>query len=1046
MNNFAKRMLAAILTLAMLIPLFCTTLAACVGEPTPPAEPTLESIELDTSGAKLEFAFGETFSADGLKVTAVMSDGTKTDVALSSCRISSPVMTQPGTRVVNVTYQGKSARYNITVKERELPPISKTPVFEITEGGQGTYSVEAEEIDLTVSGVKAAAGKQLIGQTTDPTDGSEIGYLGNYGVEGNYFGFTFTSDKTYENAIIGFHVANPSKTDTFGLGERMNAYLNYKSVAETGDLSLSGLTTLEHLSVSYAEDDTEQVTPIYGEETWWYRILRGVTIPAGTNTLTFDVTATGEVIDIDRIDICVDGLYAHLSSITLDDSKGNEPFIQDFEDFNLANVVTREDFFNANHMKKGQVWLENCVTDAGGRNTSLAAIVAPSEFTTRINLAKDATIEPMFVAASIDQHVHLKDAIDFYIDGNLLTDVEDKDIQDGTPRPDGQPGYWNWKDTSLGLINLTAGSHEFRFVLKGNAGNIDAMKYYVRKWGGFEAELTGITVKEQPTTLIYEAGQLFDPAGLVLEAHYSDNSTTEVTSGYTWAPNGKLTPEDTTVTVSWRGKSADITITVNEPTEDPYDVKIEEDGEFTVEAEDLDMTGNQYQHGKDTFVESVNPAELASDGACLAAFGVAGNKVKVTFRLEKKATVAITAMMAKYEATFDFTGNVNFKLDEELLTNPGEVSFGTAPGNDWYNWKPVELGSYDLEAGYHTLVLEIVGGCPNIDCFKFNVSDYGVTYDAVLDHNGEIVAEAENLDTTEWKMRADQTSFTEPCVGSNNQCAKGYDVGTVFTVNVSLKAKATVKLDVLLASWEGKTFNGSEWTVTFADQTIDMAGKSIPAGQPTGNFHLWETIDLGTYTLEAGRYELKIVVNDGGAAMNIDCFKFTVSEYSGAAEEPEEPEQPTADATVDKDGEIIIEAESLDTSEWKMRNDQTSFTESCNASGGSCAKAHDIGSVITVKISLKDKATVKLDMVVASYEGKTFGEGDWTVTFADKTIDMNEKSVEAGNPDFFAWRTVELGSFELEAGDYELKIVINTQNGTSLNFDCFKLTVSGYGA
>ncbi len=890
MLKLRRRIAAVIVSLAMLLPIFCTLLAACSETDPPPAEEvTLASIELDTSGAKVNFAFGEEFTAEGLKVTAVMSDGTRQDVALSSCKISTPVMTMPGTRRVNVTYQGKSEGYNITIAEREMPQISKTPLFAIA-AGTGTYSVEAESIDLTVSGVKAAEGKQLTGQATDPlAPETKIGYLGNYGVAGNYFGFTFTADKAYENVIIGFHVANPSTTENFGLGERMKVYLNYKGVQDTGDISVDGIPTLEPVSVSYGADDENHEHPILGDMSWWYRVLRGVSIPAGTNTLTFDVTESGEVLYIDRIDICVDGNYEHISSITLDDSKGNDPFIQDFEDFDLENVVTREEFFNTNHMKKGQVWLENCVTDASGRNTSLAAIVAPSEFTTRINLAEDATIEPMMIAASIDAHIHLKDACEFYLDGKLLEDVEDKDIQDGTPRPDGQAGYWNWKDTSLGLLDLKAGAHEFRIVVKGGVGNIDAMKYYVRKWGGFEAELTSITVKTQPATRTYEAGQLFDPEGLVLEAHFADNTTQEVTSGYTWEPSGKLTVEDDTVTVTYRGKTAEIEITVNEPAEDPYDVKIDKNGEFTVEAEDLDMTGNQYQQGKDSFKETT---ALASGGACLAAFGVAGNKVKVTFRLEQKATVAIQAMMAKYEDTFDFTNNVNFKLDETLLANPGQVSFGRGENNnDYYNWKPVDLGSHTLEAGYHTLTLEIVGGCPNTDYFKFTVSDYGTaepapatTADATVDKNGEIVIEAEDLDTSELILRPDFAAAERGFVESPNngpetsggQSICGFTAGSKLTVTIRLEAAATVKIVGRLSTGDSNAYDmNANDTITFNGQKIDFTDISLPKDEST--YWNWIDVSFGTYELEAGEYTL--VIEHTGINLNIDCFKLTVSGY-----------------------------------------------------------------------------------------------------------------------------------------------------------------------
>jgi len=80
------------------------------------------------------------------------------------------------------------------------------------------------------------------------------------------------------------------------------------------------------------------------------------------------------------------------------------------------------------------------------------------------------------------------------------------------------------------------------------------------------ALLTGIEITDQPDKTQYEAGEYFDPTGMVVTASYSDGSTKNV-AGYTYAPDGALTQEDTVVTISYTEggvtKTAVVNITVS---------------------------------------------------------------------------------------------------------------------------------------------------------------------------------------------------------------------------------------------------------------------------------------------------------------------------------------------------------------------------------------------------------------------------------------------------------------------------------------------------
>ena len=74
--------------------------------------------------------------------------------------------------------------------------------------------------------------------------------------------------------------------------------------------------------------------------------------------------------------------------------------------------------------------------------------------------------------------------------------------------------------------------------------------------------VTSISVTTQPSKTTYIEGETFDPTGMVVTATFNDN-TSAVVTGYTYSPSSALATTDTTVTISYGGKTASVSITVN---------------------------------------------------------------------------------------------------------------------------------------------------------------------------------------------------------------------------------------------------------------------------------------------------------------------------------------------------------------------------------------------------------------------------------------------------------------------------------------------------
>ena len=138
-----------------------------------------------------------------------------------------------------------------------------------------------------------------------------------------------------------------------------------------------------------------------------------------------------------------------------------------------------------------------------------------------------------------------------------------------------------------------------------------------------EPTLTSVSVKTKPSKLTYVVGDAFDPAGLVLQLNYDNDSTgtvtwnTQTAGEFTFKPalDAKLKITDKTVTVTYQGKSAVIDITVSQPA--PTVSKTDLDKAIkAIEAKNPDSSKYTAESWK-TFADALAHAKavIASDSA-----------------------------------------------------------------------------------------------------------------------------------------------------------------------------------------------------------------------------------------------------------------------------------------------------------------------------------------------------------------------------------------------------------------------------------------------
>lgn len=123
-------------------------------------------------------------------------------------------------------------------------------------------------------------------------------------------------------------------------------------------------------------------------------------------------------------------------------------------------------------------------------------------------------------------------------------------------------------NNTLVTIIPTDGANSFSATIGGTTG-ATSVKVYYTVGPQITWNLTGIEVTTQPTKTTYTAGESFDPSGMVVTATYADasnasNTKTEEITNYTYSPEGALTTGNTSITVSYEGKTANVSITVTE--------------------------------------------------------------------------------------------------------------------------------------------------------------------------------------------------------------------------------------------------------------------------------------------------------------------------------------------------------------------------------------------------------------------------------------------------------------------------------------------------
>ena len=570
------------------------------------AEKAVDSLTVTGQPDKKIYTDGEAFDKTGLTVRARYNDGTEAEVT-AECVVSPAVLTE-GLTEVSLSYGGKTAKVTgITVKASPLDHITidKTPSkISYVEGQRFStdgMKVTAHYVNGTAKDVTDSITWSPTGVLSTDVDHVEIRYTEN-GIEKTASQPVSVAEKAVETLQI---VSQPDK----------------KTYTDGEPFDKTGLSVIAH----YNDGTTKNVT---GDCTVTPETLSAglteVTLSYGGKSVRLTGLTVTEAKDPALDHISIDKEPDKVSYVA--GQKFEPAGIQvtaHYEDSSTKDVTDSITWDPAGKLTAGTSFVEICYTEEGIQKTANQAISVAEKAVQSLEVTKEPENKTYTEGDSFDKTG--MEITAHYNDGTTADVTADCVVT---------PTVLSKGDTE---VNLSYGGK--MISITGITVNV--------------AALTSISIDTAPTKVSYIAGQTFDPAGMVVTAHYENGAVKDVSGSVTWSPDAGLTAGTATVTISYTEgditKNAYQVISVAERAVDSLEIVSQPDRKNYIEGDSFDRTGMEvrahYNDGSTADVTAdcvVTPAVL-SKGDTEVTLSYGGKSVQVTdITVKAAALVSIT--------------------------------------------------------------------------------------------------------------------------------------------------------------------------------------------------------------------------------------------------------------------------------------------------------------------------------------------------------------------------------------------------------------------
>lgn len=352
----------------------------------------------------------------------------------------------------------------------------------------------------------------------------------------------------------------------------------------------------------------------------------------------------------------------------------------------------------------------------------------------------------------------------------------------------------------------------------GGSGNAFNMDFYIpettettKNYRTRVAVIDHIAVHGTPAETNFVAGETFDATGLTIDVYYQDEvEPTNVTSGFTYAPNGALKTTDENITFSYQGKQVLLPISVSntvsgiEVTHIPNKMVYNEGEQFNPAGMEVTATYDNTAKRVVTGYTYEPTGDLALDDVITISFGGQTTELGITIKEATKTTVNWFVEGNAYTAGNPSTAVIPGKKITALPTEPNACQ-----GNQFVGWTAVDANYYNATTA-PTDLFKTLAAAPTIGETETNF--YAVFAQVTATPVAESTVYTSNIsDITGKKVLIADTQYDALQFGTSKTPQEAHDI----TVPAG-----TTTLTLHAASW-----NNSEGATLTA--STDVAGVTI---------------------------------------------------------------------------------------------------------------------------------------------------------------------------------------------------------------------------
>ncbi len=469
-------------------------------------EKALSKIEIYELPKKTSYYLGDELDTTGLTLTATYTNGT-TETVTEGFTCTPETLNTAGTQKIIVTYEGKTATFDVTVNNIEVAEI------EIKTKPEKTTYYAGDKLDTTGLTLTATYNN---GTTETVTEGftctpETLNTAGTQKITVTYEGKTATFDvKINDILITDFSIkTNPKKTSYF-IGDK---------------LDVTGLTLT-------ATCNNGEIKTIIGGYTCTPEILdtvgtQKITVSLSGLTATFDVTVNA--VEIESIEVSTN-------------PKKTSYFIGDELDITGLTLTATYNNGTTETIDSGFDYKAETFDKAGTQKITVTYEGKTTTFNVTVNEVK---ISGIAIKTKPEKTTYYAgDELD--TEGLTLTAT----YNNGTTETITE-GFTCTPETLD-----TVGTQKITVTYVGKTTTFDVTVNKV--------EITGVEIKSNPTKTTYYTGESFSTEGLELLVSYNNGTTEIVTFGFSTTGFNSSTVGTKTIKVSYKGFSDTFTVTIIE--------------------------------------------------------------------------------------------------------------------------------------------------------------------------------------------------------------------------------------------------------------------------------------------------------------------------------------------------------------------------------------------------------------------------------------------------------------------------------------------------